>query len=852
MNIPPPPSASIDPAYIRWRLRDASRLPAQYTPWAGRLRAGIRGSLPGSIHAALLAHGIIPDPLFGFNVRNLEWIEQQHWTLDIEFLAAGHLPTSDTRLILEGVDTFAAVSVNGTQIGHTRNAFLRYSFPVGTLLRSGVNCLSLEFLPVLDALGTGIRAFSAAFSDPHRVHVRRPQCTFGWDWVHRFVSFGLAREPGLVCGPALAFPSVLVREASPEEATLEARWELEGDGLMADALLDFQLSGPDGIPVYQALLPVRQGVHAFRIPRPALWYPAGSGEQPLYTAAFTLPGNPARHQSVGIRRIELLEPEDPPAGPLAEQTLALARATGTPPARGRGFSFRINGADVFALGGNWVPCDPFPGTDVAARQQAILESLVRAGGNCIRVWGGGLYEPDEFYDTCDRLGILVLQDFMMACGVYPHEDPAFLSNYGPEASQQVKRLRHHASIVLWYGDNENAWTDGESAPGKAWFEIFEGLTRPAIEQHDGTRPFKPSSPFGGTPSTNPLQGDCHLSAYWSDDRKFYYSDMRDYKRRAGRLIGRFMSECGAFGAPDLESLRRFLPEDALGDRDAWDFHTKDNPHKEEWIKETLYDHLDQTARTLFGDFTDPGDRLRKLAYTGHELVRHTVEAARRRQPFCRGLLFWMLNDCWPASGWSLVDFYTRPKASLHGLQHAAQPVHCSFREMDDGTVEVWGLNSTQAPVAPGVHIVFERWDGSRLILAEIHDTFPAGGSVLLAAFDPRTVENPQGGVFRALLPGAAAPSWYFHGMPFEMRPTASELAVRSFPGTAGSIEVEVTARATYARAVTFHGPFLPSANWLELGAGETRRVLLVPQEGAPPVPASVDAWNAPAIPIPLL
>lgn len=812
------------------------------------LVAGIPAELPGSVHQALFRAELIPDPFFGTNVEELGWVEHLHWILETDIVLSHSTPSAE--LVLDGVDTYATVYLNGQKVATTDNAFLKYTVPVAGLAQSGRNHLRFEFQPVEEAVGPSPKSYNCAFINQFRVHVRRMQCTFGWDWVHQFITYGLSHAPRLIDQPEIAFAGVLTTGVDAGVARVEARWDVSAvrDGSAHD--VEVEIYSPGGSLIAQRVVPIMTGMAGFEIVDPLLWSPAGYGEQPLYRATFRLKGASPDHEGVaavfGIRRVELLDSFDQAGSEEARLTAELAEHMECPPLPGREFGFRINDTDIFALGANWIPCDPFPGAEVEARKQRILRQFAKSGGNAIRVWGGGTYETPVFYDTCAELGIVVLQDFMMACADYPADDASFMSKLAPEIDQAVLRLRGHTSIIHWYGDNENAMSDGEIAPGKAWYEISEKLTRPALARHDVGRSYTPSCPFFGPTSFNPLQGDSHISVFFTEDRSFLLSDMADYKERLDKTVGRFGSEYALYGAPDEESLVRFMLEDQLDDSELWEFHTKDNPCRPPGVDITLFKGLELSASQILGPFEGRKDRLNKLAYVHYESTRLAVEAYRRKQPFCRGLLFWMLNDCWPASGWSMIDYYARPKAAFYGFRHAAQPVHCSFRLVDGG-VEAWVSNTSTQAIHRVFQVFFEAWDGTRTPLCEIERSVAPGTSSRLCEVDVSAIPSPQEGVFLAESEEGES-GWYFHGMPYSMHPPAVTLCIESHQEDSGAIVCQIKAD-TYARVVTLSGQAIADDNYFDLRAGESKTVRLEFPEEQPVSALSFKAWNGSAIQI---
>ena len=321
----------------RWRPQSPRNIPAEKV---ASLMQGIPARIPGNVHEALHEEGCISDPLYSDNAKGLGWIENVEWCLEIDFEVSSATDTTAARLILDGVDTFSRVSLNGEEVGRTESMFLRYVFAVGTALRPGANRLTIEFVPVTKAVEASARIYPSAFDDPHRVHVRRMQCTFGWDWVHRFVTFGLSNPPVVTDKPVLLFPSVVVKRASGSEALLEARWSSE---CVTEGMALIRIHDPNGCCVAETRASVSAGHCELEVRNPMLWYPHGYGDQPIYRATFTLEmTGEVVSQPFGIRQVELIEDFDPEDGRFAEMTCELSKVTSYPLERGQAFGFRIN------------------------------------------------------------------------------------------------------------------------------------------------------------------------------------------------------------------------------------------------------------------------------------------------------------------------------------------------------------------------------------------------------------------------------------------------------------------------------------------------------------------------------
>jgi beta-mannosidase len=397
------------------------------------------------------------------------------------------------------------------------------------------------------------------------------------------------------------------------------------------------------------------------LPEPKLWWPHGSGAQPLYTAVVALRLGEEVVDAVpvvfGVRTVRLLqEPDD----------------------EGRSFIMEINGRKIFCKGADWIPADTFLPRVTDEKYDRLLTMARDANMNMIRVWGGGIYEQDRFYELCDRLGLMVWQDFMFACGEYP-EIPSFLEDVRHEAEQVVLRLRNHPSIVFWCGNNECEWYFCTTHPGKSpdkmrGATIFRDLLPSVVDAVDGTRPYWRSTPFGDGFPNDEGNGNHHEWEVWSAWKD--YNGYRDVKAR-------FVSEFGFQGPPDRRTMERImLPEDRFPQSVVMEHHNKQVEGPE------------RLFRFMAAHFTMPSD-WDSFFHTGQlmqaEALRCAVEHWRRRKYRTAGALFWQLNDCWPVTSWAVIDGDLRPKAAYHFARRFFAPTLISFAERD-GMVEVWGTH----------------------------------------------------------------------------------------------------------------------------------------------------------------
>ena len=341
------------------------------------------------------------------------------------------------------------------------------------------------------------------------------------------------------------------------------------------------------------------------------------------------------------------------------------------------------------MGANWVPCESFPSEESDEKITRIL-TLARDGGvNMIRVWGGGFFEKQHFYDECDRLGILVTQDFLMACGRYPEDDNYFIKQVKKEAEYAALILRNHPCLVWWSGDNENAVRGHfglETYPGR---RVVNDAILPALNKLDPHRRFFASSPYGGKLFASKTAGTTHNTQFLNIIFRYMDSeDMTDYKDYWKQYTARFIAEEPAMGACNISTLRKFMTDDDIfKTRDMWLYHTKGNPS----MSKELFYYIETFAEKVLGSFKNPEDRLFKLQYIHFEWIRISMELARRSHGFCSGIIYWMLNDCWPAAaGWSIIDYYCMPKAAYYSFKRCSKKLVALIDKETDYTVTICG------------------------------------------------------------------------------------------------------------------------------------------------------------------
>ncbi len=658
----------------------------------------IPASVPGCVHTDLQAAGILGDLFWRTENDTCQWVENCDVTYSRTFRVDELW--ENTRITFEGLDVYAKVYLNGTCIGASDDMFHPWSYPTDGVLKVGENTLEVHFRsPIREVEGLPKR--SGAFTT-ERLYTRRVQCTYSWDWVARFVTMGIWKTVYLETCPADRFDSVYIHTKDINDYCAQVAVRAQFADITGDAFADFVILDPDGKPVYtrtRRLLPMKKGDGDTAITFTAdlagakLWYPLGYGMQPLYTLVITVDGEEVSRTRFGIRTVTILEIEDAPDSDGARLAAKLKQTPQlTEWDRNEGsscFHLLVNGVRIFCTGANWVPCEPFPSAETDEKLRHLVRRAADGGYNMLRVWGGGIFEHPAFYDACDEYGVLVTQDFLMACGQYPEEDDTFIAKLSRETAAAAYALRNHPCLAWWSGDNENAVAGDENmAHYSGRRAALEGIA-PVLAELDPARPFLPSSPYGGTPYASGVRGTTHNTQFLGT----FFGWIRggvldDYREIMESYLSRFCAEQPAMGMPYVSSLRRFMTEeDIFGDDvSVSEYHTKNNPGLGDI---TLYGYVDRMARGMFGEYRDGYDRVYKMQLLQCEWVRIMVELYRRHAWYSSGMIFWMFNDCWPAANsWSHVDYDGNPKPAFYTFRRTAKPLLSSVTT-EDGQYRVY-------------------------------------------------------------------------------------------------------------------------------------------------------------------
>ncbi len=669
-----------------------------YESSVGRISA----TVPGCVHTDLMAAHIIGDVFWRDENTKCQWIEERDW----EYFTHFDAQTEKARaIVFEGLDTYAEIYLNGTMLGKTENMFIPHSFDVRGVLKEKDNELKVVFRSPVKAV-EGKPKLKAAFT-AERLHSRRVQCTYGWDWVDRFVTAGIWKPVYLAYDNGIDIESVYVYTDNIDKYGAQIVAEMNFDNYIEGQMAKVEIISPEGecVASTQFFADMPKAVRRFDIAEPKLWYPAGYGEQPLYRFSLTVGENKHEHL-FGIRTLKIVQLAD------TEDSANYAKAQAAQETNSgklyskntefSGFFVSVNGTRINCKGANWVPCEPFMSAESDQKIRTIVRRTADMGANFIRVWGGGIFEHESFYDECDKCGMLVAQDFLMACGDYPEKEAWFIEELKKEAAFAAKYLRNHTCLAWWHGDNENAVKGSDTQTDYVGRDSAIRGIAPAIYEHDHTRQLLPSSPYGGETYASVTKGTAHNTNYIHlMFRYFLENDCKDYKEYLENYTARFISEEPVFGAVNRSSALKFMTEDDLiGDEkeDMIYFHTKSNPG----LKTHLFTSVSEFARKILGDFECGEDKFFKYKYIQYEWVRVVFENARRNLGYCDGMIFWMLNDCWPAfGGWSFIDYYNMPKQAFYAFKRCAKDIVGSVVKTDNG-YELCISNDTARAIAANV------------------------------------------------------------------------------------------------------------------------------------------------------
>ncbi|PWJ43161.1 beta-mannosidase [Sediminitomix flava] len=668
--------------------------------------------VPGTVQTDLLSNHKIEEPFYRFNEDSTYWVEREDWTYTNTFKISKEMFESDgLELVFEGLDTYATVKLNAQEVFYAENMHRTWFIKDKSLFREGENTLEITFhsiskvgeerLAKYDHIYPTV-AEKAEIGKQTAPVTRKAAYQYGWDWAPRLVAMGIWRPIKLKAWNKAKIEDfhIVQHQVSKEKATFTAEFELETiETLKAELQIHINGIGT----VASKTIEIKEGNQQkatvdFEIENPKLWWTNGLGNQHLYEITGIVKSEGVQDvisHKIGVRTLELVQEEDE---------------------HGESFKFRLNGKDIFAKGANWVPNDHFLPRVTKQKYVDILEAAKTSNMNIMRVWGGGVYEDDLFYELCDEYGFLVWQDFMFACTQYP-ADSAFLANIKVEAEQNVKRLRNHPSIALWVGNNEieTGWVPWQwmekygfsqvdsTAMEREYEKLFYELLPSVVDELDHDRKYWASSPQAGwgkkyeRQAANHHKGDDHFWGVWfgTSPHAVFYGN-----------AGRFVSEYGFQSFPELSSIEQFASQ-AEGDfgmnSALMDFRQRSFPGNQRM--QLIGDYYYQKPKD-FESF------VYQSQLTQAEGVKLAAEYHRRR-PQTMGTIFWQINDSWPTMSWSSIDYYGKWKALQYFMKKAFAPVIASAYN-EYGKFGVYVLNDKVEEQKVKVSLSYQTLDGKVL------------------------------------------------------------------------------------------------------------------------------------------
>ncbi len=680
--------------------------------------------VPGTIHTDLMTEGIIDDPFYSDNELKITWINNCDWEYELQFNSDSINLSKEYSLLFEGLDTIAEIRLNGELLGNADNMFIGHRYSVTKLLKDK-NILKIVFQSPINygkKLESEMGKLQVALAS-ERVYLRKAQYSFGWDWGPSFPTVGIWKDVYLIEEPTHKIDDVKFDtiNLSKNHADLLLQFNLVGELEKVERLeINLCFEDSEKKEIIENISD-SQIVHSIKLDSPKLWYPNGLGDANLYNLsikAFDCNNNSIAvfKKNVGIRKTELIlknENEE------------------------NSFHFKINDSKVFIKGVNWIPADSFLPRVDSSKYDKLLSLAKDANVNMVRVWGGGVYENNEFYNICDQLGLLVWQDFMFACGAYP-EHNKFIENVTEEVKQTVIRLRLHPSIAIWCGNNENewGWTQNETLPIEemSGYKIYHKIIPNLLQSLDNIRPYWPSSPFGNSIAPNNSdEGNTHQWNIWS-----MWQDYTEVKNDKSK----FVSEFGFQGPANLDTFKKCLPKENYKIQDRlFEFHNKQVEGPER-LTRFLSGHL--PIVTEFDDYI-------YLTQLNQGFALKTCIEHWRSNDVTNGSIIWQLNDCWPVTSWAIVDSEIKPKLAYHFVKNIFSNIILLINEKEntpklivknDGHKEFRGtlslslveLHSSETIEKLDVEIEVSRFE-SKIILNEWFEKIDENNIMVFTIFD---------------------------------------------------------------------------------------------------------------------
>jgi len=775
--------------------------------------------VPGDIHQGLVAAGKIKEPLVGLNFFDCKWTETRSWWLRKTFdVPPDFLEADMVELEMNGLDSNAEIFLNGRHVASHRNAFRPLVKDVKPYLKSDGNTLlvrltaGLENISETDVNSTdGIVVTTEADQgrpergDIRRTFVRKPQYCFGWDWSPRLVTTAIAGDVKIRAMSTACIREVNLQPIRHGDDHVFVRATVVVDGLhyykTTNGTVTVTLSDNEGHKfTAKSTSLLRSGYNFVKltthVAEPKLWWPNGLGDQHLYKVEASL--------QIGDESMEY------PAFDYGLRFVGLDTKDK--------FAIIINGKKVFCKGANWIPADAIYARVSDDRYDKLIRQAKDANFNMLRVWGGGLYERDAFYHSCDKYGIMLWHDFMFACGPFPDHLEWFRTEVEKEADYQTARLSRYACIVLWCGNNENNWgfRDWWHEQTKAGAYLYNYLLPAAVQRNCPEIPYWNGSPYGGDAPNSHDVGDCH---HWNECMMHPEMEKRITPEEYDKCNSLFVSEFGYVGACGKETVLTYMDGARLDPKtETWQQHT--NVFEKNTVEAGIRKHYADPENLGIDDYLLFSGLCQGLMY------QYALESMRYRA-ICHGALFWMFNDCWGEVGWTIIDYYLRRKIAWYFVRRAFAPIRLILRQAENG-IRLVAANDTPQTLPLDIEYGYMTLDGKSSDLKSCEVSVPALERDECCLFD-KADHDPAMGLWiaRCINNPDVAPA-IFRATDYRNLKTAEpKLSVKIADAGRGLYTAKVAADV-YAHAVHFKLPAgcTPADNYFDLLPGESREITI--------------------------
>jgi beta-mannosidase len=770
----------------------------------------LTASVPGTVHLDLMNNKIIPDPYKDENEKKVQWVENEDWDYQTSFIISSkELANQNIDLIFHGLDTFSEIYLNGKLLQSTDNMFRKWTIPVKQNLKIGENSLHIKFKSAINAGKELAKKVSFTTPESPRSYVRKAQYQFGWDWGPRLVTAGIWKEVQLNFWNQAKLENVKIEQKvlTNQKADLNIHAEI-----FAEQEGNYNIS----INNKSQKITLKSGINTISVPyqiqNPKLWQPNGWGDPNLYQLKISLQKDSKtiaeKSERIGLRTVELIQEKDE---------------------KGKSFYFKVNGNPMYAKGTNWIPSDSFTPRITKEKYQKLIKDSKEAHMNMIRVWGGGIYEDDEFFKACDENGILVWQDFMFAGSFYP-SDENFQKNVEMEVKDQIERLQNHPSLALWCGNNEVDeaivnWgyqkqfkysKEDSLQVWKDYKKIFHEVIPNAIKKYATTdkQMYWESSPSIGWGHKESLtEGDSHYWGVWWGEQPFEIYNEK---------VPRFASEYGFQGMPTLETTQSMFSgvPDLNLQNGTIKAHEK---HSRGW---EIIDNYMKRDYKIPTDFVKYNYVSQLLQARGMQIA---IEAHRRAKPYNMGTLYWQLNDCWPVVSWSSIDYLGNWKALHYQIKRSFEN-QVILTEEKDGVLNFFAVNDELKKFDDVSLIVYAKKFNGDVIVRRRTDCKKRCLDGILKLASPKTSffisESERDSSFLNLVlvdkkGNKITESNYFFSKPKDLKLPKPNIQIKKISPTEIEVSTDVLAKDVYLIGDTHF-----SDNFFDLLPNTSRRIKL--------------------------